>query len=675
VIRLRRSVSIAASVVIVVGLVASVAVRTATSAPAALAATAPVQGTDVSSANSASINWASVAGAERFVAVKATEGNYYTDPDYQADVTKAVAAGLFVMPYVFADPYAGDGSGTATAQYAWNQEISKVTAPAYKSSPLMLPVAVDLESDPYVATQKNSDQCYGLTVPAMVTWIKDFIAEAKTESGKVPVIYTTTRWWDDCTGDSQAFSADPLWIASYGVTVPSIPTAWSSLALWQYSQSGAVSGIGGAADLDSLGPTQDGQVNTAIPTEQVRTLTSLNSGTNSAGFSASGGPPGVSMSSSGQITGKPTAVGQYTVTVTAPAGVVPPSLTFTWIVHGLITLPTANRSSTAGAPISLTMTASGPDQNAGAPATLQATGLPSGLSMTPAGVITGWAAKPGAYKVTVTATDALGGTGFTSFTWTVSAAADSGTAGPVRQVGGTGKCLNDPAANTANGTRLNLWGCDGKPNQRWTAVQDGTLRTGGKCLGTVADSAASGAKLQLTACNAGDGAQHWVAGTDGELVNPQSGECLDVPVASAANGTQPVIEPCANATGPPSEHWIRPAAPITSGKPGKCMAASGTAVIVAACANVTAQHWQPQADGTIRVNGQCLAEGGTTARSPLSVGACSGAADQWELVSAGPIATGLVNTASGLCASVPASGTTLVIAACVIAPATTWRVG
>jgi GH25 family lysozyme M1 (1,4-beta-N-acetylmuramidase) len=178
VIRLRRSVSIAASVVIVVGLVASVAVRTAASAPAALAATAPVQGTDVSSANSASINWASVAGAERFVAVKATEGNYYTDPDYQADVTKAVAAGLFVMPYVFADPYAGDGSGTATAQYAWNQEISKVTAPAYKSSPLMLPVAVDLESDPYVATQKNSDQCYGLTVPAMVTWIKDFFASA-----------------------------------------------------------------------------------------------------------------------------------------------------------------------------------------------------------------------------------------------------------------------------------------------------------------------------------------------------------------------------------------------------------------------------------------------------------------------------------------------------------------
>jgi GH25 family lysozyme M1 (1,4-beta-N-acetylmuramidase) len=675
VIRLRRSVSIAGSVFIIAGLVASVTLRTAASAPAALAATVPVQGTDASSANGASINWTDVAGPERFVAVKATEGDYYTDPDYQADVTKAVAAGLFVMPYVFANPYTGDGSGTAQAQYGWNKAISKATAPAYKSSTLMLPVAVDLEPNPYVASEKNSNECYGLSTVSMVTWIQDFISAAKAETGKVPVIYTTTQWWNSCTGDSKAFSGDPLWIASYGVFVPSIPSAWSSLAIWQYSQSGTVSGIGGAADLDSLGPTQAGQLNTAIPTEQVRTLTSMSKGTSSTGYTASGLPPGVSMNSSGQITGQPTAVGQYTVTVASPTGAVPSSMTFTWVVGGVISLPTANRSSAAGTPIALKLTASGPDQNVGAAATLQATGLPSGLSMTSAGVITGWASRPGSYKVTVTATDALGGTGFTSFTWTVSAAADSGTAGQVRQVGGSGKCLNDPAGNTANGTRLNLWSCDGKSNQRWTVVQDGTLRTGGKCLGTVGDSSSSGAKLQLATCNAGDGAQHWLAGTDGQLVNPQSGKCLDVPAASAANGTQPVIEPCANATGQPSEHWLRPAAPIASGQPGKCIATSGTAVVLAACANVTAQRWQPQSDGTLRLSGQCLAEGGTTARSPLSVGSCSGAADKWELVTVGQVDTGLVNTASGLCASVPSSGTSLVIAACIIAPATTWRIG
>ena len=184
----------------------------------------------------------------------------------------------------------------------------------------------------------------------------------------------------------------------------------------------------------------------------------------------------------------------------------------------------------------------------------------------------------------------------------------------------------------------------------------------------------NGAKLVLETCNSQDGAQLWQAATDGQLVNPQSGKCLDVPAASAANGTQPVIEPCANSTSQPNQHWLRPAAAIASGQPGKCVAASGTAVVLATCANTTAQHWQPQPDGTLRLNGKCMLEGGTTVRSILSVGSCSGAAaTKWKLVSAGPIATELVNTASGLCASAPASGTRLVIAACANTPATTWH--
>jgi GH25 family lysozyme M1 (1,4-beta-N-acetylmuramidase) len=221
-------------VLISVGLVIAIAVRTAASAPAALAASTaalvslpaslPVpDGTDVSSANGSSINLAGVAGSMRFAAVKATEGDYYTDPDYSTDVTKAAAAGLYVMPYVFANPYPGNGTGTAQADYAWNKEIGKVTDPAYRSSARMLPVAVDLEPDPYAAQEKNGNQCYDLSPASMVTWIGDFISAAKADSGKIPVIYTTTAWWDACTADSKAFSGDPLWIASYGVTVPAIP--------------------------------------------------------------------------------------------------------------------------------------------------------------------------------------------------------------------------------------------------------------------------------------------------------------------------------------------------------------------------------------------------------------------------------------------------------------------
>ena len=36
----------------------------------------------------------------------------------------------------------------------------------------------------------------------MVAWIQSFITEMKKDSGKTPVIYTSTSWWDTCTGDS-----------------------------------------------------------------------------------------------------------------------------------------------------------------------------------------------------------------------------------------------------------------------------------------------------------------------------------------------------------------------------------------------------------------------------------------------------------------------------------------
>ena len=217
----------------------------------------------MSSVNGKSINWTDAAGSERFVAVKATEGNYYPDPDYQADVTEAAAAGLYVMPYVFANPYgwngsnanSGNGSGKVQADYAWNQEISKVTAPAYASSALMLPVAVDLEPDPYVNSEKNSNQCYGLSASAMVAWIQSFIDEVKADTGKTPVIYTTTSWWNACTGNSAAFSADPLWIAAMVSSAPSIPPGLEQLTFWQYSRA-ARQRDQRRADLDSLGPTQ-----------------------------------------------------------------------------------------------------------------------------------------------------------------------------------------------------------------------------------------------------------------------------------------------------------------------------------------------------------------------------------------------------------------------------------
>ena len=678
--RLRRRSGIAGTALIIIaGLAVAVAARTAVQEPAALAGTtAPtVAGTDVSNLTTVT-SWPDVkAAGMSFVGVMADDGASVTNPSYTSQVTGALNAGLFVMPYVFADPLKVATGGDQFTK-AW--AVIDSTAAPYATGAQYLPITLDMESQPLVTPKA----CYGLTPTQMVSWISEFIAAAKSQTRVLPVIYSNPNWWQACTGNTKAFAvSDPLWIADYDVASPAIPPGWAGYTFWQDSDTASVSGINGQADLDLMQSTAP-TVTTgsgASGSVQIETLNSLAG--QPVSYAATGSLPSyLLLSTTGLLRwSASTPVGMHSVTVSptstaaTPATVTPSSVSVTLRVHGTIAPSAVNRSSTAGAPVWLRLTTSGPDQDVGFTPTLRAVGLPAGLSMTSAGVITGWPARPGTYKVTVTVADGLGGAGSASFAWAVKASSDSGTAGPIRQVGGSGKCLDDPSGKTANGTRIDLQSCTGRTSQRWTAVQDGTLRTGGKCLSTAGDSKSNGAKLQLETCNSQDGAQLWQAAADGQIVNPQSGKCLDVPAASAANGTQPVIEPCANSTSQPNEHWLRPAAAIATDQPGNCVAASGTAVVVARCANTTAQHWQQQPDGTLRLNGKCLLEGGTTVRSTLLVGSCSGVpATKWKLVSAGPIATELVNTASGLCASLPASGTRLVLAACGNTPQTTWHV-
>lgn len=58
----------------------------------------------------------------------------------------------------------------------------------------------------------------------MVNWIKDFSNTYKTKTGRYPVIYTTTDWWTQCTGNNGSFGNDnPLWIARYASSIGTLP--------------------------------------------------------------------------------------------------------------------------------------------------------------------------------------------------------------------------------------------------------------------------------------------------------------------------------------------------------------------------------------------------------------------------------------------------------------------
>jgi len=125
--------------------------------------------------------------------------------------------------------------------------------------------------------------------------------------------------------------------------------------------------------------------------------------------------------------------------------------------------------------------------------------------------------------------------------------------GPI--VGFGGKCMDVAGANTANGTQVQLWDCNGTAAQRWTMASDGSIRALGKCLDVSGGSTADGARVQLWDCN-GTGAQRWTATAARDLVNPQANKCLDATGVSSANGTPLQIWAC---HGGANQKWNVPA--------------------------------------------------------------------------------------------------------------------
>ena len=113
--------------------------------------------------------------------------------------------------------------------------------------------------------------------------------------------------------------------------------------------------------------------------------------------------------------------------------------------------------------------------------------------------------------------------------------------GPI--VGLANKCLDVDNAGTADGTKVQLYTCNGGNAQRWTVTPNSTIKALGKCLDVSGGGSANGTKVQLWTCN-GTGAQNWSAQANGTVRNPQSGKCLDVSQNSSADGQQIHIWDC-----------------------------------------------------------------------------------------------------------------------------------
>jgi len=221
-------------------------------------------------------------------------------------------------------------------------------------------------------------------------------------------------------------------------------------------------------------------------------------------------------------------------------------------------------------------------------------------------------------------------------------------------IGDGGLCLDVRGEATANGTPLQLYGCNHSGSQQTTYTAANSVQVLGKCLDAANGGTANGTLVQLYDCN-GTASQTWIASTNGALLNPQSGRCLDDPNGNTTPGAvQLQLYDC---NGSAAQAWKLPPGPI-NGPGGLCADVAGadpsyaTAVQLYTCNQSDAQRWYAPGDSTIRVFGKCLdvRNGGTANGTQVDLFDCNGTGSQsWVSQSNGA----LLNPQSGRCLDDP----------------------
>jgi GH25 family lysozyme M1 (1,4-beta-N-acetylmuramidase) len=181
---------------------------------------ATVPGMDVASYQG-NVDWASWYGqGKRFAYVKATESHSYTNPYFAQQYNGSYDVGMIRGAYHFAIPNAS--SGAAQANYFVDN------GGGWSADGRTLPGALDVEYNPY------GQVCYDMSGDALTAWIKDFSDTYHARTGRYPVIYTSTNWWNQCVSGTFG-TTNPLWIARYADSPGELPRGWLLWTFWQHT--------------------------------------------------------------------------------------------------------------------------------------------------------------------------------------------------------------------------------------------------------------------------------------------------------------------------------------------------------------------------------------------------------------------------------------------------------
>jgi lysozyme len=93
----------------------------------------------------------------------------------------------------------------------------------------------------------------GLPAAAVAARARAWIERVRDQLGVEPIVYTGNDLWRN--GGAAALAAQPLWLAHYTPSCPTLPAPWTRWTFWQHTERGAAPGIDGPVDLDLFAGT------------------------------------------------------------------------------------------------------------------------------------------------------------------------------------------------------------------------------------------------------------------------------------------------------------------------------------------------------------------------------------------------------------------------------------
>ena len=204
-------------------------------------------GTDVyhNDATTKDAFWQDVADNYWFCFAKSTQGSEKVDVRFNDHIgslkERVILRGAYHFPLLLSDDVTGEVNNflTACKNAGINWTDKGVLPPVYDVEPL---------------TERQAEQ-FPNQRKAIAGRMKKWLEAVEKKTGRVPIIYTSRRVWDELLGSPQGFERYSLWVANYGnIEKPKLPSTWKGYVFWQFTDTGTVGGVKGF-DVDKLGVT------------------------------------------------------------------------------------------------------------------------------------------------------------------------------------------------------------------------------------------------------------------------------------------------------------------------------------------------------------------------------------------------------------------------------------